>query len=99
MDTALVLRTAATEGPRRAFMAAVGICAGCLAWGAAAAFGLGALLSASRLAYDLIRIAGAIYLLYLGAGMLWRARLARGVTGLGQAAKNKVHRGIAWSRA
>ncbi|KCB38947.1 translocator protein, LysE family [Bordetella hinzii CA90 BAL1384] len=77
LDTALVLRTAATEGPRRAFMAGLGICVGCLAWGAAAAFGLGALLAASQFAYEVLRIAGAAYLLYLGAGLLWRARRAR----------------------
>lgn len=41
MDSALVLRTAAVEGGRRAFMAGLGICAGCLVWGAIAAFGLG----------------------------------------------------------
>ncbi|OZI74632.1 LysE family translocator [Bordetella genomosp. 12] len=82
LDTALVLRTAATEGARRALMAGLGICAGCLAWGAAAAFGLGALLAASQLAYDLLRIAGAVYLLYLGAGMLWRARQPRAANGL-----------------
>ena len=44
LDTALVLRTAAVEGGRRAFLAGIGICAGCLAWGLIAAFGLGALL-------------------------------------------------------
>jgi len=32
LDTALVLRTAAVEGPRRAGFAALGIVAGCLAW-------------------------------------------------------------------
>ena len=40
LDTALVLRTAATDGPRRAAQAGLGIVAGCLVWGAAAAFGL-----------------------------------------------------------
>lgn len=37
LDTALVLRTSAVEGARRALMAGLGICAGCLVWGAAAA--------------------------------------------------------------
>jgi hypothetical protein len=35
LDTALVLRTAAVEGPRRAMFAGVGICLGCLTWGIA----------------------------------------------------------------
>ncbi|WP_459618341.1 LysE family translocator [Bordetella sp. 2513F-2] len=74
LDTALVLRTAANEGPRRALMAGLGICAGCLGWGLAAAWGLGSLLQASQLAYDVLRAAGAAYLLYLGTMLLWRSR-------------------------
>lgn len=70
LDTALVLRTAAIDGPRRALLAGLGVCAGCLAWGVAAALGLGALLAASSLAYDALRIAGAIYLCWLGARLL-----------------------------
>ncbi|CAB3631056.1 LysE family translocator [Achromobacter pestifer] len=72
IDTALVLRTAAVEGARRALMAGLGICAGCLVWGAIAAFGLGSLLAVSSLAYDTLRICAAAYLFYLGAKLLWR---------------------------
>jgi threonine/homoserine/homoserine lactone efflux protein len=72
LDTTLVLRTAAIEGPRRAIFAGFGICCGCLTWGLAASFGLGALLSASQLAYTLLRIAGACYLIFLGTTMLLR---------------------------
>ncbi|KGD92462.1 threonine transporter RhtB [Achromobacter sp. RTa] len=71
MDSALVLRTAAVEGGRRAFMAGLGICAGCLVWGAIAAFGLGSLLLVSTLAYDTLRICAALYLFYLGVKLLW----------------------------
>src|SRR5690242_5753163 len=73
LDTALVLRTAAVEGPRRAAMAASGIVLGCLTWGLAASAGLGALLAASQVAYDVLRIAGAAYLLYMGGQMLLQA--------------------------
>lgn len=82
LDTALVLRTAAVEGPRRAAMAASGIVLGCLTWGLAASAGLGALLAASQLAYDILRIAGAGYLLYMGGQMLLQA-----VRGNGYAAR------------
>ncbi|TGA87169.1 LysE family translocator, partial [Streptomyces sp. MZ04] len=51
---------------------------GCLAWGVATAVGLTALLTASRLAYDVLRIAGACYLAWLGVSALWRARGAQG---------------------
>ncbi|MEA3065280.1 MAG: hypothetical protein QOJ27_1732 [Sphingomonadales bacterium] len=70
LDTALVLRTAAAEGPRRAFAAALGICLGCLAWGGLVAIGLGVLLAASVLGYLVLKWAGAAYLLYLGLRMI-----------------------------
>lgn len=77
LDNALVLRTAAVEGSRRALMAGLGISAGCLLWGAIAAFGLGSLLAVSTLAYDTLRICAAIYLFYLGVKLLWSTRARR----------------------
>jgi threonine/homoserine/homoserine lactone efflux protein len=82
LDTALVLRTAAAEGARRAFAAALGICLGCLAWGALVAVGLGVLLEASELAYLALKWAGAAYLLYLGLRLLL---VPRGDTELAEA--------------
>ena len=73
LDTALVLRTAAVEGKKQALLAGVGICSGCLLWGAAASFGLSALLAVSGFAYNVLRIFGAIYLGYLGIKLLIRA--------------------------
>lgn len=74
LDTALVLRTAAAEGWRRASAVAVGIGLGCLAWGAAAAFGAGALLVASHAAYTILKWAGAAYLVWLGVNLLRKPR-------------------------
>ena len=74
LDTALVLRTAAVEGSRSAALAALGIVTGCLTWGAAVAFGLGALLSASEVAFTLLKWAGALYLLWLGCKLLLKPR-------------------------
>jgi threonine/homoserine/homoserine lactone efflux protein len=70
LDTALVLRTATVEGARRAFFAAVGICLGCLAWGAIVAMGLGVLLAASEIAYTILKWAGAAYLVWLGLKLI-----------------------------
>jgi threonine/homoserine/homoserine lactone efflux protein len=81
LDTALVVRTTVTQGRRRGFAVAFGITTGCLIWGAAAAVGVSALLVASRLAYDAVRAAGAIYLIWLGAAMLWRTRGRRDTAG------------------
>ena len=74
LDTALILRTAAVEGPRRAGLAAVGIVTGCLVWGAAVALGLGALLAASSLAFTVLKWAGAAYLVWLGLNLILRPR-------------------------
>ncbi|MEP6762944.1 MAG: LysE family translocator [Gemmatimonadaceae bacterium] len=74
LDTALILRTTAVEGKRRACMAALGIAVGVLVWGSATAFGLSQLFRASALAYNVLRWAGALYLLYLGVRMLLHPR-------------------------
>jgi threonine/homoserine/homoserine lactone efflux protein len=74
LDTALVLRTAVVEGPARAMVAGLGICCGLLGWGLLVSAGLGALLAVSELAFDALRIAGALYLLYLGTRLLLRLR-------------------------
>lgn len=74
LDTALVLRTATVEGKRQALHATLGINAGCLVWGAAVAFGLGALIAVSELAYTLLKYCGAAYLAWLGLNMLIRPR-------------------------
>lgn len=76
VDTALVLRTAATAGPRAGAAAGLGICLGLLGWGLAAAVGLAALLAASPLAFTALKWAGAAYLLYLGLRMLAAPRAA-----------------------
>jgi len=73
LDTALVLRTAAVEGGKQALLAGVGICSGCLLWGAAASIGLSALLAVSGFAYSVLLIVGAIYLGYLGIKLFIRA--------------------------
>lgn len=74
LDTAMVLRTAAVEGPKRAALAALGIMVGCFLWGAAVALGLGVLLQASALAFTMLKWAGAAYLVWLGVGMILKPR-------------------------
>lgn len=76
LDTALILRTAAVDGPKRAAMAAAGIVIGCLIWGAAVALGLGALLTASQTAFTILKWAGAAYLVWLGLNLILKPRKA-----------------------
>ncbi len=72
LDTALVLRTAAVEGSRRALLAGAGVCVGCLSWGLIASAGLGAVFAVSRTAYDVLRVVGACYLVWFGCRMILR---------------------------
>ncbi|CUU25921.1 lysine transporter LysE (plasmid) [Duffyella gerundensis] len=74
LDTALILRTATTEGKNQAIQAALGINTGCLLWGVAVAFGLGSVVAVSELAYDILKYCGAAYLGWLGICMLVRPR-------------------------
>jgi threonine/homoserine/homoserine lactone efflux protein len=76
LDTALVLRAAIANGRRHAFATAVGVSAGTLVWGVAAAVGVSALLAASSLASTLVRVAGAAYMVWIGVRLLWAARSA-----------------------
>lgn len=71
LDSALVLRTAVVSGRRHAYATALGINAGCLAWGVAAAVGATAVLAASETAYRALTLGGAAYLAWLGGRMLW----------------------------
>lgn len=83
LDTAQVLRSATLGGPRVAYATLAGILGGVFIWGAAAAVGVGALLEASRLAYDALQIGGAVYLIYTGGRILWDARRPSPSTDLG----------------
>ncbi|MCG2623301.1 LysE family translocator [Arthrobacter sp. I2-34] len=73
LDTALVLRSAISRNRGYAFATALGITTGAMVWGTAAAVGVSALLAASDLAYRVLVFAGAGYMVWLGASMLWRS--------------------------
>jgi threonine/homoserine/homoserine lactone efflux protein len=77
LDTMFVIRTVVTSGRRIGLVGGVGISLGVFAWGVATAVGLSALLVASELAFDVLRIVGATYLCGVGARMLWRSRRSR----------------------
>jgi threonine/homoserine/homoserine lactone efflux protein len=72
--TATLLRQTIRHGRRRGVATVAGIESGVLFWAVAAAAGLSALLSASTVAYDVIRVVGAIVLIGLGAQALLRSR-------------------------
>ncbi|MCM1948983.1 MULTISPECIES: LysE family translocator [Streptomyces] len=70
LDTALILRTAALGRRTRAWGVVLGIQTGTLTWGALTSLGVTALLTASHLAYEILRWAGAAYLLWMAARMI-----------------------------
>ncbi|MFB4274150.1 MULTISPECIES: LysE family translocator [unclassified Nonomuraea] len=74
-DFAVVVRRSAVSGRGPGMAAAAGIAVGVFAWVVAAATGIAALLAASALAFTVVKVAGAAYLLYLGVRALrsaWR---------------------------
>lgn len=74
VDTALIVRTAATGHPRRAWGVVAGIQTGTLVWGALTSLGITAVLTASTLAYEVLRWVGAAYLVWMGLSVLWSTR-------------------------
>src|ERR671937_886884 len=75
-DMLYVTARSVSDGRRAGIVAALGIGAGTLVHITALALGLAALLAAVPLAYDVLRIAGAVYLLVIGVRLLFRPRRA-----------------------
>ena len=66
----LVMKSAVARGRRTAIVTALGVLAADLVWVLASVVGLTALLVSSRTAFEVLRYAGAAYLLYLGVRLL-----------------------------
>lgn len=94
LDTALVLRTSLLAGRRPAWGVTLGIQLGTLTWGLLTAAGLSALLAASATAYEVLRWAGAAYLVWMGLRML----LARPGPGHGEPEAEEVRFGAGLRR-
>ncbi|HYL23646.1 MAG TPA: LysE family translocator, partial [Burkholderiales bacterium] len=81
-DMLYVTARSVSDGRRAGIVAAFGIGAGTLVHITALALGLAALLAAVPLAYDALRIAGALYLMVIGVQLLWRPRGASAAAAL-----------------
>jgi RhtB (resistance to homoserine/threonine) family protein len=73
-DFAVVVRRSVVAGRLHGMAAGLGIAAGVFVWSVAAAMGVAALLAASAVAFTVVKIAGAAYLLWLGVSALLAAR-------------------------
>lgn len=70
-DVLYIVSNALRNGARAGIVAGLGITAGCFVHIFAAALGVGALLATSAIAFNLLKWAGAAYLLYAGARLLF----------------------------
>ncbi|KND57852.1 L-lysine permease [Candidatus Burkholderia verschuerenii] len=70
-DTAYIVGRSVAQGRGTGVVSALGISAGCIVHTLACAFGLTAILAASATAFTVIKIAGAIYLIYLGVRLIF----------------------------
>jgi threonine/homoserine/homoserine lactone efflux protein len=77
-DMLFVIGSSAAHGRRAGVMASLGVGAGCLLHMVLAAVGLSALLAASAVAFELVKWAGAAYLVWIGLAMLRRPAAASG---------------------
>ena len=75
-DMLYIAARSVSGGRAAGVVSALGISVGLLFHVAARALGVAALLAAVPLAYDIIRIVGAVYLLILGLGLLLRPQRA-----------------------
>jgi threonine/homoserine/homoserine lactone efflux protein len=73
-DSLVVVRGLVRDGRRGGLTTAAGVLCGLAVWVGATVLGLSALLRASEVGYDALKIAGACYLLYLGVRSLLAVR-------------------------
>jgi len=82
-DAFVVMRTALAGGRRAGVWAGAGSAVGNLIWGAASVVGVTGLLAASGAAFSVVKLAGAVYLVYLGVQSLRAARRGETLTAEG----------------
>jgi len=78
-DVLFIVASGLRGGVRSGVAAALGITAGCFVHIGAAALGVGALLAASASAFGLLKLVGALYLVWMGWGLLRAQAVDTGV--------------------
>jgi len=79
-DTAVVTKNVLVHGRRAAFGTSIGVSAGLSVWTLAAAVGVASVVRASAVAFTVLKLVGALYLVWLGLQALRAARHAESGT-------------------
>ncbi|NWA29791.1 LysE family translocator [Pseudomonas gingeri] len=90
--TLMALNNSITYGPRSTLWSSLGNASGLFCLSAAAMLGLGALLASSEWMFNVVKIAGAGYLFYLGAKQLLKKAPVLASDAQGQPANNRPSR-------
>lgn len=77
-DTMLVMRNVLARGRRAGLLTTAGISAGIFVHATLSALGVSLVLARSAMAFEAVKLAGAAYLIVLGAQSLWRLRRPEG---------------------
>lgn len=72
-DTMLVLRSVLARGQRAGLLAMLGICSGLFIHATLSALGLSLILVQSATTFELVKLLGAAYLIFLGSQSIWHA--------------------------
>ena len=72
-DTMLVMRSVFARGQRAGLLTTLGICSGLYFHATLSALGLSLILVRSAAAFEVVKLVGACYLIYLGGQSLWQA--------------------------
>jgi len=90
--TLFVLSRASSLGPRAGLLSAAGLLTGTLALVALAAVGLSGILAGAPLAFDVIKTAGAAYLIYLGLRTVVASKRSAGLAAVASGPRDGRHR-------
>jgi RhtB (resistance to homoserine/threonine) family protein len=100
-DTAVVTKNVLIHGRRAGFGTSLGVSTGVAIWTIAAAVGLASLVRASEVAFTALKLAGALYLVWLGIQALRAAgdgataqHTAHGAVGPGMGARGGFRQGV-----
>lgn len=89
-DTLYIVGRSMSQGYGAGAVAALGVGAGIFVHTAAAAVGISALLAASATAFQILKLVGATYLIYVGVSLIWSSLYSARTTSLAPVKKSSL---------